>query len=158
MLSPWRCGITKLKRRKKNAFTPARVSSDPRHTPLFRKGHPALVCLPEVVPRVRAHTVSQESQQHPDTGDDQADGEDHELDAGEHEGDGAVFEKGQLGLDGELGQAGVAHDNILGEFAGDEGGFVGRDVGGDDLAVTIRCFECDDGDDESLKLSTEDGR
>ncbi len=70
VLSPWRCGITKLNRRTKQAFTPARVPSNPRHTPLLRKGHPALVCLPEVVPCVRAHAVSQESQKHPYTGDD----------------------------------------------------------------------------------------
>ena len=79
------------------------------------------------------------------------------MGAGEYEGNGAVFEEGQLGFDGELGQAGVAHDNVLREFAGDEGGFVGRDVGGDDLAVAIRRFECDDGDDEGLELGTEDG-
>jgi hypothetical protein len=44
----------------------------------------------------------------------------------------------------------------LGEFASDKGGFVGRDVGGDDLAIAVRRFECDDGDDEGLELSTED--
>ncbi len=111
------------------------------------------MCLPKVVPRKRAHAVSAESQKQPYAGDDEADGEDHDLSTRENESNRAVLEKGQLGLDGELGQAEVAHDHIVRELARDESGFVGRDVGGDDLAVVVGRLEGDNGDDKGLELS-----
>ncbi len=147
------CNDAKRSGRRKHQRPARKGASNPGHAPLLGHSHPPLVGLPEVVPGVRAHAVSADPQNEPDAGDDETDGEDHELDAGEDEGDGAVGETIDLGFDGELGHAEVAHDHILGEDTGDEGGFVGRDIGSDDLAVGVGCLEGDDGHDERLELS-----
>lgn len=57
----------------------------PRHGALLLDEHPPTVLLPEVVPAKGAITVGGKTKNRPYAGDDQADGEDEDLDSGELE-------------------------------------------------------------------------
>ena len=108
------------------------------------------LCIVEAL--VRAEADGGDKDDEPDARNDEADGEDHELDAGEDKDDGAVLEAGDLLVDGGLGPRKVGHDDVLGEDACEEGGLVDGDVCADGAAGAVLCGESEGWHDDVLEV------
>lgn len=105
-------------------------------------------------PLIRAESVDGQSNEQPGSSDDEAGGENHEVDSWKDKGDGAVFETGLLERDGLLGGGKVGEDDVLGEDADEEDGFVEGDVGADAGAGGGYCGEGEGGHHESFEVGT----
>jgi hypothetical protein len=99
-------------------------SASYRRLPGHGYGLSAPVHKSVVVALVRTETNGYDENEQPCAHHDQADGQDHELHAGEDEGDGAVGKASDLLVNGGGGHGEVGHDHVLGEDAGEKGGFV----------------------------------
>lgn len=108
------------------------------------------VCVADSL--VRAEADKGQADEKPGAGDDETDGEDHDLHTWENKGNSAVLELGDNFVDCGLSNGKIGPDHFLGEDAGYKGGFVGRDVRGNSLAGGIDAGKGQSRHDQGFQL------
>ena len=97
--------------------------------------------LPKVVAGIGTHGVCPNPNNGPNAGNDEADGEDHDLDARKNKGTRAIPHARHLVLDRKFGETEGTHDDLLRENTRDKGRLVRGNVGADLAALRVYATE-----------------